>query len=160
MSFTVYDLKCPICIETDGELIFYPAGNSVPLSNGETITADFDLFRCMACDAVISASNVFAYNGQSADEFINIDLSAVAGDSSVSLTWELLNIEQASAEIYRSESDDLDDATLISSITDTTLSYTDTTAINDTTYYYCVLVTDANSDQYESIMADATPTVS
>ncbi len=88
-----------------------------------------------------------------------LGLAATPSDSQVSLTWSAPSSDGGSAitayRIYRSTTSGAE--TLLASPAGTGTAYTDSTAVNGTTYYYKVLAVNANGAGPLSSEASATP---
>ena len=155
MNVTVNDLYCPVCNQI-AELIYHPAGETIPISQTETVTPDFATFWCVCCSALITADQVFAYNNISADEFINLVLTGTSENGQITLNWTIENVEQVSAKIYRSNSAFLGEAAEVGTIADNTMTYIDTPSGENPRYYYWVIVTDSAGNTYTSIAVSVT----
>jgi hypothetical protein len=81
-------------------------------------------------------------------------LQATAGNAQVSLTWST-SVGATAYTVKRSITSGSDYATLASGLTGT--GYTDTTAVNGTTYYYVVTASNAAGESDSSAQASATP---
>jgi titin len=81
-------------------------------------------------------------------------LTAAAGDTQVRLSWNA-SAGASSYKVFRATSPSGYSAPLVSSIT--TTSYTDSTAVNGTTYYYVVRAANAAGDSASSNEVSATP---
>lgn len=141
------DLRCPHC-GLYGTLNFNMAvGTSA-------------LYKCANDGLYTMESKVLSYNNTSGT-IAAVTTTATAGDSSVALSWELRNMSQSSAEIYRAAytETNIDNATLLGTIDDDTASYTDSTPTNDTSYHYWVKVISDDVTCY-SAYVKATPTES
>jgi len=81
-------------------------------------------------------------------------LTATAGNAQVSLAWSA-SAGASSYKVFRATSPGSYSSPLVSSIT--TTSYTDSTAVNGTTYYYVVRAANAAGDSASSNEVSATP---
>ncbi|MFD1003649.1 carbohydrate-binding protein [Ohtaekwangia kribbensis] len=85
-----------------------------------------------------------------------IVLSSTAGNAQVALNWTVSNITLTGQEVYRDTDSDPAGRTRIATVSASTRSYTDTTPVNGTTYYYWIKgITSTTS--YNSNAAQATP---
>ena len=85
-----------------------------------------------------------------------IVLSSSAGNAQVALSWTVSNITLTGQEVYRDTDSDPAGRTRIATVSTGTRSYTDTTPVNGTTYYYWIKgITSTTS--YNSNAAQATP---
>jgi fibronectin type 3 domain-containing protein len=84
-------------------------------------------------------------------------LTATAGNAQVSLSWTASS-GASSYNVYRSTTSGGPYTRIATGIT--TTSYTDTTVVNGTTYYYVVTAVNANGESGFSNQASATPTCS
>lgn len=82
-----------------------------------------------------------------------IVLTATAGNSSVSLNWNITNLTITSQEVYRDTDSNPSGRTKLSGVSTSTRTYTDATAVNGTTYFYWIK---ANAS-VNSNPAEATP---
>nr|WKN35191.1 RICIN domain-containing protein [Tunicatimonas sp. TK19036] len=87
----------------------------------------------------------------------NVTLEASAGVSQVALNWIVSNIDVANQEVYRDTDPDPNGRARLASLGAEINSFTDTTALNDSTYYYWIKVTDVNGGVTNSDAASATP---
>lgn len=88
----------------------------------------------------------------------SIDLTASAGDASVSLDWTISNLSATRIDVYRDIDSDPSGRVRIGTNLDLSArSYTDDTAINGTTYYYWIKVRGTDGIDYNSNAASATP---
>ena len=87
------------------------------------------------------------------------DLAAIAGNSQVALNWTAPAIgDPTSYNVLRSTTSGSGYSAITTPGAQTTTSYTDTTAVNGTTYYYVVSGVNATGEGAQSTEADATPT--
>lgn len=87
----------------------------------------------------------------------DVALEAVAGDSKVDLSWTVSNIDIANQDVFRDTDADPNGRVRIASAGAEIKSFTDTTALNGSIYYYWVKVTDVNGAVTNSDAASATP---
>jgi len=83
--------------------------------------------------------------------------SATAGDGQVALEWSppTTGGPTASYNVYRSDTSGVQGSLLVSGVTDT--AYTDTTAVNDSTYYYVVTAVNGSGESTPSNELSAHP---
>lgn len=80
----------------------------------------------------------FEYNAPTGNPEVN--LTASAGESSVSLNWIISNVSVSSLEVYRDTDSNPSGRVRIASVSASTRDYIDTTVTNGTTYYYWIKV--------------------
>ncbi|HEY9044883.1 MAG TPA: carbohydrate-binding protein [Ohtaekwangia sp.] len=86
----------------------------------------------------------------------DITLTTSSGNAQVALNWTVSNITLTAQEVYRDTDSDPAGRTRIATVTASARSYTDTTPVNGTTYYYWIKgITSETS--YNSNAAAATP---
>jgi pectate lyase len=68
----------------------------------------------------------------------SITLAATAGNASVSLNWTISNLTATTYEVYRDTDSDPNGRAKLSNVAANTTTYTDTTAVSGTTYYYWI----------------------
>ncbi|WP_378187355.1 right-handed parallel beta-helix repeat-containing protein [Aquimarina sp. W85] len=126
------------------------ASNANPTTNGFLkLKSGSDLI-----DAGVKTSGI-SYNGSRPDlgaiEFggtvdpptggdPEINLSASAGDKTVTLNWSIDNLTVTSQEIFRDTDSNPDGRVRIATVNATTRNYNDTSISNGTTYYYWIKV--------------------
>lgn len=88
------------------------------------------------------------------------DLAATSGDHQVALTWTTPAIgSPTSYNVKRSTGSAGPYTNIVGTTTAPTTSYTDTTSVNGTTYYYVVSAVNATGEGTNSTEANATPSV-
>ena len=76
-----------------------------------------------------------------------VALTALAGDGSVNLYWDLLTSDQVvSYRVYRGDLAEKEDAKPLTEVSDLTNCYRDTSVVNGKTYYYKVIAVDVNGN--------------
>ena len=76
-----------------------------------------------------------------------VALTALAGDGSVNLSWDLLTSDQVvSYRVYRGDLAGQEDAKPLTEVSDLTNCYRDTSVVNGQTYYYKVIAVDVNGN--------------
>ncbi len=85
-----------------------------------------------------SSSSSSATSSSSSAASGAINLSAIAGSGSISLSWSPAAITLGSQEVYRDTDADPKGRVRIASLASSARSYTDSTAVRGTTYYYWI----------------------
>jgi uncharacterized repeat protein (TIGR02543 family) len=85
-----------------------------------------------------------------------IVLTPTAGNAQVALNWTVSNITLTAQEVYRDTDSDPAGRVRIATVATSARSYTDTTPVNGTTYYYWIKGI-TSSTSYNSNVAQATP---
>ncbi|UZR99835.1 carbohydrate-binding protein (plasmid) [Chondrinema litorale] len=104
-----------------------------------------------------NGDTVISNAAASSPNITEITLEATAGDSLVTLNWEISGIS-GSQIVYRDGDEDPDGRVNIASLNSLIRTYTDTSVANDSTYYYWIEALDGDSISVNSNMAMATPT--
>lgn len=79
-----------------------------------------------------------------------VTLTALAGDKSVNLSWDLLTTDQVvSYRVYRADLEGQEDAETYTEVSDLTNCYRDTSVVNGRTYYYKVIAVDVTGNLLE-----------
>ena len=86
------------------------------------------------------------------------DLAAIAGNNQVALSWTAPIGSPTSYNVMRSTTSGSGYSAITTPGAQTTTSYTDTTAVNGTTYYYVVSAVNAIGEGAQSTETDAAPT--
>ncbi len=123
------------------------------VSNGTTY---YYWVKIVNTDLETITSDVVAATPASEDESY-ITVTAVAGNSYVTINWTTINIDIRNIQIYRDTDSNPSGRSRIATPGASATSYTDSDVSNGTTYYYWVKIVDTDLDSYNSDAVSATP---
>lgn len=93
---------------------------------------------------------------QAIPDVLKVALSAIAGDSSVTLTWEIMG-ENGTQEVYREVAENSEGSIKVATLDLTARTYEDTNLVPGTTYFYWIETIDETGNIIASNRISVTP---